>query len=96
MRLSPKEVTAIVATVKSFDPNAKVFLYGSRVDDKLRGGDIDLLILSEDLGFSDKVSIVSELHKKLGEQKIDLSIKKSVDLTIDAFTKKVLSTAVEL
>lgn len=57
--------------------SAKVYLFGSRVDDTKRGGDIDLLI--EVPGLVDnrikkKINIIGRIHKKIGEQKIDLII----------------------
>ena len=45
MRLSPGEVEAIRAAVREvFGAGATVRLFGSRVRDDLRGGDIDLLV----------------------------------------------------
>ncbi len=76
MRLSPDEIKAIKETIQSFDSKAKIWLYGSRVDDLKRGGDIDLLIFSQILSFSDKLKIKSRLYEKIGEQKIDLLIAK--------------------
>ncbi|MFP4025298.1 MAG: nucleotidyltransferase domain-containing protein [Thiohalospira sp.] len=76
MRLSQDEIKAIKETIQSFDSEAKIWLYGSRVDNHKRGGDIDLLIFSQTLNFSDKLKIKSQLYKKIGEQKIDLLIAK--------------------
>jgi len=43
MRLTPEEVAAIkAAATEAFGPDAVVRLFGSRVHDHLRGGDIDL------------------------------------------------------
>jgi predicted nucleotidyltransferase len=50
-------------------------LYGSRADDSKKGGDIDLLILTE--GSHDRsiqYKIMASLYKALGERKIDLLI----------------------
>lgn len=45
MRLKPHEVVAIkAAAMDAFGGNAVVRLFGSRVDDSLRGGDLDLHI----------------------------------------------------
>jgi len=46
MRLPEAERQAILNAVRSEDPDAVVYLFGSRVDDAARGGDIDLLVLS--------------------------------------------------
>jgi predicted nucleotidyltransferase len=52
---------------------ARIYLFGSRVDDAGKGGDIDILILSEKkLSFDDKVKIRYAFYEKFGEQKLDL------------------------
>ncbi len=50
-----------------------MFLFGSRVDETKKGGDIDLYIKTNagnDL--THKIKLLVELEKKLGEQKIDI------------------------
>ncbi|SMM99264.1 DNA polymerase, beta-like region [uncultured Candidatus Thioglobus sp.] len=44
MRLSNTEINAIKRCSAEFFPNSEVFLFGSRVDDDKKGGDIDLYI----------------------------------------------------
>jgi predicted nucleotidyltransferase len=72
MRLSHEEVHAIKKTIASFDPGAVIYLFGSRVDDGKRGGDIDLLIVSQKIAFRNLIDIKLALYDFLGEQKIDI------------------------
>jgi hypothetical protein len=45
MRLMPQEIAAIdLAARECFAPRSMVRLFGSRLDDSRRGGDIDLLV----------------------------------------------------
>lgn len=45
MRLTEKQVATIkTATTDIFGPDARVWLFGSRVDNKRRGGDVDLMV----------------------------------------------------
>jgi predicted nucleotidyltransferase len=51
----------------------EVFLFGSRVADDLRGGDIDILILSEKpLNKKSLRQIKVDFYKQFGWQKLDL------------------------
>lgn len=74
MRLTASEKTAIKSVVFAFDPLAQVYLFGSRVDDAKRGGDIDLLVLSDVLTTGDRGNIRWRLCEEIGEQKIDILI----------------------
>ena len=93
MRLSIKERSFIAKAVRRFDPEAKVYLFGSRVDDSAKGGDIDILILSQSLTFKDKLKIKAFLFQTLEEQKIDLLIAKDDS---DPFVKIALEQGVAL
>ena len=45
MRLTPTQIHKIKQTAEqTFGPDARVWLFGSRVDDSKRGGDVDLMI----------------------------------------------------
>jgi predicted nucleotidyltransferase len=48
MRLSPEQTQVILRGVRQhFGSNARVMLFGSRLDDAARGGDVDLLVECE-------------------------------------------------
>lgn len=79
MRLTLKQQQVIAGVLrKYFGAQAQVILFGSRVDDNARGGDIDLYVEPELTQVDDlldaKLKALSELHCQLGEQKIDLVI----------------------
>lgn len=93
MRLKEFEQKAIVSCIKELDEHACVYLFGSRVDDAKRGGDIDLLIISQALSRDDKRRIRSKLFEALGEQKIDIVIASDDS---DPFVKLALSTGIQL
>ncbi|MDQ7038430.1 MAG: nucleotidyltransferase domain-containing protein [Aquificota bacterium] len=75
VRLTPQQVKDIKEAVrKVLGKNAKVYLFGSRTDLRKRGGDIDLLVLTdremtEEQKFRAKMDISVELLKRLGERK---------------------------
>jgi predicted nucleotidyltransferase len=74
MRLSEEERQAILGAIATRDASAEVYLFGSRVDDNAKGGDIDILVLSGKIGFSGKLDILVDLHKRLGDRKVDLVV----------------------
>jgi predicted nucleotidyltransferase len=81
MRLNDQQQSIIRSAVaESFGADANVWLFGSRVDDDARGGDIDLYIEpgtdnAEEIVES-KLRFLATLYKKLGEQKIDVVIRR--------------------
>lgn len=76
MRLLQEEHHIIKTTVAHFDDEALVYLFGSRVNDDQKGGDIDLLIFSDKLSQDDASKIKYVLWNHIGEQKIDILIVK--------------------
>lgn len=93
MRLKRDEIEAIRRIVLEADPEARIFLFGSRVDDAKKGGDIDLVVLSGTLKFEDKLKIRSKLKLAIGEQKIDIVIASDDS---KPFVRTALAGAVEL
>lgn len=76
MRLTDFEKVTIKETAKDiFGSDAKMFLFGSRTDDSIKGGDIDLFIeTSKNSSLQDKISFIVKLKLKLGDQKIDVVV----------------------
>lgn len=75
MRLTPQQIEIIRhAAEEAFGPNTRVLLFGSRVDDSKRGGDIDLLIspANADQALVRKLRFLVLLERQLGERKIDV------------------------
>ncbi len=72
MRLSPQEIKTLKTALFKLSPQAKLYLFGSRTDDSLQGGDIDLLVVSNCLNKKDMSLLRIEFFKKFGEQKIDI------------------------
>lgn len=80
LRLTSQVQIAIVQTFQQFFAEGDhIWLFGSRVDDAKRGGDIDLYIETQesDTGTlrNQKIKFLVNLEKKIGEQKIDVVIK---------------------
>jgi predicted nucleotidyltransferase len=84
MRISKNEIKAIKESVNSLDKGAEIYLFGSRNVDLAKGGDIDLLIISEKLSYDDTIRIRKILYEKLEEQKIHIIIAQD---TTDPFVK---------
>ena len=81
MRLSSEQLTAIrESTIRYFGDDVQLWLFGSRVRDAEKGGDIDLLIEVQGKTAAEtiacKLNFLRELHKRLGEQKIDVVIRR--------------------
>jgi len=93
MRLDEQERLAITSSIKEIDPKASMYLFGSRTDPQKRGGDIDILIISESITVSDKPLILQKIFEKIEEQKIDLVIKRD---TSDPFVEYIMETAIPL
>ncbi len=77
MRLTQQEIQIIKSSVQEvMGANASVWLFGSRVDDSKRGGDIDLFVETDLYDPKDKVlktaQLWAKLQLRLEEQRIDI------------------------
>jgi len=76
MRLTAEQILTIKTIIlNNFGSATKLKLFGSRLDDSGRGGDIDLLVetdLPPEEMFIKKITTLGQLQRALGDQKIDL------------------------
>ena len=95
MRLTEFEIISIVESFKHHFASGDIYLFGSRVDDTKKGGDIDLYIDTADNVdlFDKKLLLARDIKAKIGEQKIDIIISKDKDLAIE---KEALKKGVKL
>lgn len=92
MRLSSFEIDTIIKLKnKYFGEQAKIYLFGSRVKDSKKGGDIDLYIETNSINDNDndrKRQLITELKEIIGEQKIDLIISRDKRRLIEIEAQK--------
>jgi predicted nucleotidyltransferase len=93
MRLAKEEQSAISDAIHQADAEALIYLFGSRVDDTAKGGDIDLLVLSKKINLMTKLDILAQLHHRLGERKIDIAVYPD---TTRPFTRMVMKDGMRL
>lgn len=78
MRLENFEIEKIKSSALSiFGKDVHVTLFGSRVDDLSKGGDIDLYIQSsKNNAIENKINFLIDLKSEIGDQKIDVILAK--------------------
>ncbi len=85
MRLTRQEIKAITSTFKEVFKSGQIYLFGSRVDDTQRGGDIDLYIITEEKEnlTTKKIDFLVKLKEKIGNQKIDVVLSRDTNRPIE-------------
>ncbi len=94
IRLKHSVIEIIKRVILNFDKNAEIYIFGSRVALNKKGGDIDILVVSNRINFDNKLKILANLYKDIGEQKIDLIITK--DKNENSFIKYAVNTGVRI
>ena len=79
MRLTPRQIELIKAAAQRvLGAPSRIWLFGSRADDKRLGGDIDLLV-ETDAELPDRAQTICKIYgaiiMALGERKVDVLIK---------------------
>ena len=76
MRLTARQIEQIKTIGQEvFGHSIRIYLFGSRVDDAKRGGDIDLFIEpegDEPSAIEDRIKFLVRLKQAMGDQKIDV------------------------
>jgi len=93
MRLTEFEIKSIIESFWKYFKIGDIYLFGSRVDNTQKGGDIDLYIDTQDSDdlFEKKLQMIRDIKAKIGEQKIDVIISrdKTRDIEKEAIIKGV-------
>lgn len=77
MRLTSTQIELIrKATSQNFGEDASIWLFGSRLDDKKRGGDVDLYVET------------THRHTLMSELRCKIALEDSLDLSVDLVVKE--------
>jgi len=84
MRLTNYEVNSIKKIFLEVYQQGQIILFGSRVDDSQKGGDIDLFIKPRSKQtLEQKTIFLAKLKAKIGDQKIDVVVSKDTTRLIE-------------
>lgn len=76
MRVSINEINIIKNTILKYLSDAKIMLFGSRVDDNKRGGDIDIFVeTKQNITLKEQITMLAQIEWLGVERKVDLIIK---------------------
>jgi len=85
MRLSPEVTHAIQEAFVQVFEKGDLYLFGSRVDDTRKGGDIDLYVDTDNrerLG-EKRIEFLARVKRRIGNQRIDLVVARGTKRSID-------------
>ncbi|WP_419655284.1 nucleotidyltransferase [Desulfosarcina variabilis str. Montpellier] len=73
MRISKSQAAFLKQRIQNKLPDADVYLFGSRTNNQLKGGDIDIFVESEKkLTFQQIRDVKISFYKRFGEQRLDI------------------------
>ena len=102
MRITKDQKLAILNQIKNLIENPKIYLFGSRTKDELKGGDIDLMVIVDEKKRKRYESLKIELlvaikgEKSIGDRKIDLIITSDSEIKKEAFLQDIYKNAIQL
>lgn len=85
MRLSSEAVHVIQEAFLRVFEKGELYLFGSRVDDSRKGGDIDLYVVADhrDRMGEKRIEFLTQIKRQIGDQRIDLVIERGTKRPID-------------
>jgi hypothetical protein len=87
MRISAEKIAVLTALVSThFGRDARLRLFGSRVDDRQRGGDIDLHVIAPQASYRDEVAFLVDVERLLDER-VDIRVQRGDPLLIDKIAR---------
>ena len=76
MRIEKEDIKIIKDTILKQIPDAKIKLFGSRIDDSKKGGDIDIFVESlQEISLRTRLDILTEIELAGVDRKVDIVIK---------------------
>ena len=89
MRLTAETVHVIQEAFLQVFEKGDLYLFGSRVDDTRRGGDIDLYVVADyrDRMGEKRIDFLTRIKQKIGDQRIDLVVARGTKRPIDEIAR---------
>jgi predicted nucleotidyltransferase len=76
MRLSNHEIDIIKRNILKYIKDAKIMLFGSRVDDAKKGGDIDIFVeTKQEVTLKEQLKILANIEMEGLSRRVDLLVK---------------------
>jgi predicted nucleotidyltransferase len=73
MRISLQEIDFLKKELSAILDQPVIYLFGSRLDDDKKGGDLDIMVLAKrKLTWKEKAKVRWRFFEKFGEQKLDI------------------------
>ena len=88
MRVSAHTLETLTSIARRhFGDAVEVRLFGSRVNDLERGGDIDIQVVAPEATYRDEIAFLVEVERQLDER-VDLRVQRKEKVLIDEIARK--------